>query len=166
MTLARRKRAPRRSVLGLIAFGALTAGAAALGTLATRRGMGLWYRLLRKPPFNPPSWVFAPVWTALYGMIATSGYRVWCRQPSPERTGALALWGAQLGLNGAWSWLFFGKHRKVAALVDLGLLVATVGAYTAVASRVDRPAAWLMAPYLGWTSFAGLLNEEIVRRNP
>lgn len=152
--------------LSLAGFGGVTAAAAAIGSLATVKGKGLWYRFLRKPSFNPPDWVFGPVWTALYGTMAVSGWRVYRQPPSKERTAALALWGTQLGLNTAWSVLFFGKHQKVAALVDLGLLVGTIGAYMVVARKVDRPAALLMTPYLGWCGFAALLNEEIVRLNP
>ncbi len=159
-------KSPLRSALGLLAFGGVTAGAATFGALTTRSGQGLWYRLLRKPPYNPPGWVFGPVWTGLYGLIALSGWRVWRQPSSPERTRALALWGTQLGLNAAWSWIFFGKHRKRAALADLGALFGAVAGYALAARKVDRQAAWLITPYLAWTCFAGLLNEEIVRRNP
>lgn len=160
------RRGRLRSALALAGFGALTVGAAVIGGLATSRGKGLWYRLLRKPSWNPPDWVFGPVWTVLYGMIATSGWRVWRKPPSRERSAALGLWGAQLALNTGWTLLFFGEHQKAAALADLGLLIGSVGAYSGVAAKVDRPAALLMVPYLGWTSFAGALNAEIVRRNP
>lgn len=155
-----------RKALSLIGFGALTAGAAVLGARSTRRGMQPWYFFQRKPRFNPPNWVFAPVWTALYTLIAASGYRVFNSPRSPERARALALWGVQMAANSAWSWLFFGRHRKRAALADLGVMLAATGGYAAVARRVDRPAAWMMAPYLAWTSFAGVLNEELIRLNP
>jgi len=152
--------------LALLPFLGLTATVAALGSGATRKGRGLWYRLLRKPSFNPPARVFGPVWTALYAMMSWSAYRIWRKPPSPERTRALALWGAQLGLNGLWSPLFFGKRAIRAALVDLGGLALAIGAYIRAAAKVDRSAAALMVPYLGWVGFAGLLNAEIVRRNP
>ncbi|MFO0578636.1 MAG: TspO/MBR family protein [Polyangia bacterium] len=155
-----------RSAVSLVALGGLTALAAAIGARATTRGKGLWYRLLRKPSYNPPDWVFGPVWTVLYTAMAVSAWRLVRRPPSVARNVALGLWGTQLGLNTAWSVLFFGQHKKRAALADLGLLVGSIGGYMAAASKVDRPAALLMAPYLGWSSFAGLLNAEIVRRNP
>ncbi|MET0591107.1 MAG: TspO/MBR family protein, partial [Polyangiaceae bacterium] len=139
--------------------------AAALGSVANRKSLGLWYKTLHKPPFQPPRWVFAPVWTALYGLIATSGYRVWKAPPSKERTRALALWGTQLALNTAWSPLFFGLRNKRAALVDLAALLGVVGTYTETTRKVDKPAATMMAPYIAWLAFAGVLNEEIVRRN-
>ena len=152
-----------RNFLALAGFGAVTAGAVALGA---RSPSSTWYRRLRKPWFQPPSWVFAPVWTGLYSLIAVSGYRVWRAPPSAERTAALTFWGAQLGLNAAWSWLFFGKQDPRAALLDISLLRGSIEAYTQAAQRVDPAARWMMAPYKGWVTFATLLNAEIVRKNP
>jgi benzodiazapine receptor len=151
--------------LGLLPFLAITAAVASAGARSTRRGGGLWYRLLRKPSFNPPGWVFGPVWTTLYGLMSVSAYRIWRRPPSPERTRALALWATQLGLNGIWSPLFFAKHRVRAALVDLVGLAAAIASYIRVAAKLDRLAAGLMVPYLAWVGFAGLLNGAILRRN-
>lgn len=155
-----------RSAAALAAFGGLTAAAAAIGARATMQGKGPWYKALKKAPFNPPDWVFGPVWSVLYGAIALSGWRVYKQPPSLRRTAALGLWGTQLGLNAMWSVIFFGEHKKRAALVDLGVLVGTVKAYMSVAKTVDPTAATLMKPYLAWCGFAALLNEEIVRRNP
>jgi tryptophan-rich sensory protein len=142
--------------------GAVLATALAGGSVSQPGG---WYQGLRKPAFTPPSWVFGPAWTVLYVLIAWSGYRVWRRPASPARRRALGWWGAQLVLNGAWSPIFFGLQRPGWALVDLGLLVPAVAAYTAAARRVDRPAAWMMAPYLGWIGFATALNAGIVVLN-
>jgi translocator protein len=151
----------------LLGFGALTAAAAALGTLATRRSVdSAWYNAtLKKPPFQPPREVFAPVWTALYAMMTTSVARLYEAHPSRERTRALALWGAQLALNAGWSAIFFGARRPKLALTEIIVLVAAIGAYIHQAREVDRRAAQWMLPYLGWAMFATLLNEEIVRRN-
>ena len=157
-------RSPLASGLGLLAFLGVTGAVATLGARTARPG--LWYRALRKPPFTPPDGVFPLVWTALYGLIAVSGWRVWRRRGRLGRGWALGLWGTQLALNGAWSWLFFGRRRARASLADIGLMLAAIGSYAGAARRIDRPAAWMMAPYLGWTAFAGALNEEIVRRNP
>jgi benzodiazapine receptor len=125
-----------------------------------------WYRTLRKPAFQPPDAVFAPVWTVLYATIAASGFRVLRAPRSPRRSRALRAWGTQLALNAAWSPLFFRAHRPRAALLDLGLLVAATGHYITQARRVDRTAAALMLPYLGWSLFALALNASIVHRNP
>lgn len=153
------------SLAALGVFGALTTGAGVLGAAVTDRSTQLWYRRLRKAPFQPPSAVFGPVWTVLYGLIALSGWRVWNRPAGPARSRALELWALQLGFNAAWSWLFFGQRRKRAALADIGALGASIAAYLAAARKVDRTAATLVAPYLGWVCFASLLNAEIVRRN-
>ncbi len=161
-------RARARSVLAGLGFAALTFGVSALGALAMR-GKGspnsLWFRTRRKPSFQPPNWVFAPVWTALYGAIAYSGWRVWRAPSSPARTKALGLWATQLALNGAWTPLFFRAHAPTAALADLAALDAAAGAYVATAAKVDRQAALVVTPYLGWLGFATALNGSIVAKN-
>jgi tryptophan-rich sensory protein len=156
------------SVAALAAFGALVAGAAIYGArFSPQKGRTrAWYRRLEKPPFNPPPSVFPPVWTALYVLIALSGWRVWRRPGGSKRSAALALWGGQLIANAAWSKLFFGERRPRVALADIAALLASIGAYTAVTRDVDGQAAAMMIPYGAWVSFATLLNEEIVRRNP
>ena len=150
--------------VSLAAFAAGVGATAAIGSRQSRPG--LWYRSLRKPPYQPPTWVFGPVWTVLYGLIAVSGWRVWRSPPGPARRRALGAWGAQLGLNAAWTWLFFGRRRIRAALVDVALLDGAIWAYRRSARQVDRTAARLVTPYLAWTAFATLLNAAIVRRNP
>ena len=155
----------KESWVALGTFGALTAGSALLGGGASNSKQ-LWYKRLRKPPFQPPAWVFGPVWTVLYGLMSFSAWRVWNRPAGPKRSWALALWGVQLGFNALWSPLFFRKHRKRAALADLAALGVSLAAYTATARNVDPGAAWMMAPYLAWVGFASALNEEIVRLNP
>ena len=155
-------------LLAGLGFGALAYGAAALGGLAMRgRGSakGTWYRSLDKPAFQPPSWLFGPVWTVLYGTIAYSGYRIWRAPRSPERSRALALWGTQLALNAAWTPLFFGAQRPRAALADIVALDAAAGAYTAAAAQVDPTAAKVVSPYLAWIAFATVLNGAIVAKN-
>jgi translocator protein len=152
------------SLVALGTFGALTAGSALLGARASSADQR-WYRRLRKPGFTPPPWVFGPMWTGLYGLMSLSAWRVWNRPAGPKRSWALLLWGVQLGFNALWSPLFFGKHRQRAALVDIAALGASLAMYTAVTSKVDRSAAWMMAPYLAWVGYASVLNEELVRLN-
>jgi benzodiazapine receptor len=154
-----------RSAGALGLFTGLVALAAAVGARVTGSGTSRWYRQLNKPPFQPPPALFGPVWTGLYALMVWSAFRVWGRPSSPARSRALRAWTGQLALNGAWSPLFFGAHRPKAALADLALLGPAVAVYTRRAADVDRGAAWMMAPYLGWLGFATLLNEEIVRRN-
>ena len=146
-------------------FAGLTAGAALLGSAGTMSGIDDWYDGLRKPPGTPPNLVFGPVWSVLYGLIAWSGYRVWRTPRSKRRRAALGLWGTQLVLNAAWSPLFFGARNPVAGLVDLVALLGTATAYTAVSGKLDKPAAIMMAPYLGWLGFAGYLNAGILALN-
>ena len=151
-----------------IAFLAASFGASLIGSLAMRgRGSAdsRWYRSLRKPSYQPPSWVFGPVWTVLYGAIAYAGYRTWRLPRSRQRTRALALWGLQLGLNAAWTPLFFAARRPRAALVDLLALDASVLGYLRAIARRDRRAAIATAPYAGWLGFATALNAAIVAKN-
>lgn len=147
-------------------FGVLTSAVAALSsTVGPARPRSLWYRRLRKPPFQPPAAVFPVVWSALYASIAESGFRIWRARPSKERDRALRWWFVQLGFNAAWSPLFFGLRKPKVALADSALLLLAAGNYARHARRVDRSAAWMVAPYVGWLGFATLLNAEIVRRN-
>ena len=157
----------KRFLTAAALFGGSVALIAAGGSIFNpgRGGTREWFAALEKPAFNPPDWVFAPVWTTLYVMIAISGARVWQREASADRTKALQLWAAQLVLNGVWSPLFFGAKRPELALADIVLMLAAITAYALRARKVDAPAAWLMAPYLAWVSFATLLNAEIVRLN-
>lgn len=155
-----------RSAIALAGLTGLTAAAASFGARATINGKGAWYRTLNKPWFNPPDWVFGAVWPALFGMMTWSAWRIYRQPPSTRRTVALGLWATQLGLNAAWSKIFFGEHKPGAALVELGLLGGSIGSYMIAARKIDRTAVFLMMPYLGWCGFAAVLNEEIVRRNP
>ena len=165
---ARRTRSRKHKLLAAAAFTVPVAATAILGSRFSPAdgGTGRWYRSLDKPPFQPPPVVFAPVWTALYATIAASGYRVWAAPEHPMRRPALGLWAVQMAANAAWSPTFFGARRPKVALGVLATQLAATAAYAAVSAPVDRAASGLMAPYLAWTGFAGLLNEEIVRRNP
>ena len=119
---------------------------------------GEWYAGLAKPPFNPPSWVFAPVWTLLYIMVAVAGWRTWQRGP---RSAAMAVWFAQLALNFVWSPVFFGAHRIGAALAVIVALLATIIAFIVIAWPRDRIAGLLFTPYAAWVAFATLLNGAL-----
>ena len=159
-----------KNVGAFIFFTSVTAAASLIGSSVMRRQRTAkaWYRGLRKPPQTPPDWVFGVVWPMLYSAIAYSGYRGWknSERAGNDRRKIVGLWGAQLAFNAAWTPLFFGQHRSRAALADLALNMATLAAYTKNVARVDKPAAWLMAPYLGWLAFASTINMGVVRRNP
>ncbi|RKI53432.1 tryptophan-rich sensory protein [Corallococcus sp. AB049A] len=156
----------RESLVALGAFSALTAGAVFLNARSTREAVeGRWYKQLKKPSFQPPRQAFGPVWTTLYGLIAVSGWRIWGSPAGAQRSRALGLWFVQLGLNAAWSHLFFRKRQLKAAAVENWVLLGGIAAYTAAASRVDRKTPWFMAPYLGWVGFANVLSTDIARLN-
>jgi benzodiazapine receptor len=119
---------------------------------------GAWYAGLAKPAFNPPAWLFGPVWTVLYILIAVSGWRVWQR----DRHGRpMNLWWAQLTLNFLWTPVFFAAHQIGLALVVIVLMLASILGFIATAWRLDRVAAWLFVPYAAWVAFASALNGSI-----
>ncbi len=127
-------------------------------------GAGQWYAELVKPPWNPPAWVFAPVWSALYLMMAVAAWLAWDTGHAQRRT-LIGWWLAQLGLNSVWSWLFFGLHRPGWALGEMTLLIAVL-VVTIRMFHIARPAsAWLLAPYLAWLLFAWFLNLTLWRLN-
>lgn len=121
-----------------------------------------WYVALEKPALTPPGWVFPPVWTVLYLMIAMSGWMVWQRRrENPHANMALLFWAGQLFFNGMWSWLFFGLHRPGLAFVEIVVLWSLIVGSLVSAWRVRPLAGALLAPYLAWVSFAGWLNGMI-----
>lgn len=162
------ERADKKSLLILAGFGAVVGAAAWYGSRYSPRDprTRLWYSRLDKPSFHPPDAVFPVVWTALYALMAVSGWRVWSAESSQERTRALKLWMAQLVSNAEWTKLFFGEHRSLRALLDVAVLETAIVKYIAAASKVDRTAAACFVPYAGWVAFAAVLNAEIARRNP
>ena len=108
------------SRLALFGFGAAVAAAGWFGARYSPRDARtrLWYRRLDKPAYDPPTYVFPIVWTALYTLIAISGWRVWQQKDSPQRSRALRLWASQLATNAEWTRLFFGEHRPKHSLVN------------------------------------------------
>lgn len=150
------------STLTLLGFIAVCAAAATSGAMFRP---GEWYERLRKPGWRPPNWLFPPVWTVLYVMIAVSGWLVWFELGWSDGAAPLGIWAVQLVLNAAWSGLFFGLRRPGLALVEMALLWIAIAATIAVFWPVSQIAAWLMAPYLLWVSFAFALNLSIWRLN-
>ena len=155
----------KREAAGLGAFLVICLGIGALGGIATAQSVGTWYQTLAKPPFNPPDWIFAPVWTTLYVLIAVAGWRVWRRRGLSGARAEFGAYALQLALNLAWSFLFFGQRMIGAALVDIAALLAVIMANVLLFRRIDRPAGWLLVPYAGWVAFACLLNFELWRLN-
>ena len=154
-----------RDLLTLGAFLAVCLGVGALGSVATAESVRTWYPGLAKPPFNPPNWVFAPVWTTLYVLIAVAGWRVWRHRGFSGARAEFTAYAAQLALNLAWSFIFFGQHMIGVAAVEIGVLLAAIAVNAMLFWRIDRPAGWLLAPYGVWVAFASLLNFALWRLN-
>lgn len=125
-----------------------------------------WYAALSKPDWNPPGWVFGPVWTTLYILMGVAAWLVWRRGVWRARSGALWLFCGQLLLNALWTPLFFGLHRIDLALVDIVLLWLAIVATVVAFARSSVVAAWLLVPYLAWVSFASFLTFTIWKLNP
>jgi tryptophan-rich sensory protein len=142
---------------------ALPLGAAALGGAATASSVDTWYPELAKPAWTPPGWIFGPVWTVLYLMMGTASWLVWRERPRARALvdRALALYAAQLALNVLWSVVFFGLRRPGWAVAEIALLWLAILATLLAFRRVRPAAAWLLVPYLAWTTFAAALNGAI-----
>ncbi len=151
--------------LVLMAFLVFCFGAAAMGSVFTSSSVSSWYVQLQKPSLNPPNWIFAPVWSALYFMMALSGWLVWRNAGWSGAKSALLLFFAQLALNVIWSGVFFGLRQPGIALVEIVFLLAAILATALAFLPFSRTAFWFMMPYLAWVSFAGFLNFKIWQLN-
>ena len=148
--------------LGLLGWIAVTFLAAAVGSQFMP---GEWYASLEKPAWNPPSWVFGPVWTTLYLLMAIAAWLVWRAYGFAGARAALTLYLVQLAANAAWSWLFFGRQDIGLALADIVVLWVLIALTIAHFHRHHRTAALLLLPYLLWVSFATALNFALWRLN-
>ena len=151
--------------LNLAAWLLMCLGVGAIGARWTAPEIHDWYRGLRKPSFNPPNWLFGPVWTLLYVLMGVAMWRVGSTKSSEIRSVGLVLFAVQLALNLAWSWIFFRRHALGTALVEMFLLWMSIAATMGVFALVDPIAAGLLIPYLGWVSYAFSLNAVIWRLN-
>ena len=152
--------------LALAVFVLLCFGVAGVESWMTRPEIGGWYAGIRKPSWNPPNWIFGPVWTALYAMMAVAGWLVWQLEPGIIRTRALWLFAVQLALNFVWSPVFFNWHRPDWAAGVISLLWLSIGSFIVAAWAVSKWATWLFVPYWLWVSFAAALNFTIWKLNP
>lgn len=160
-----RSKQGRNLGFGVLAI-AVVVAASAIGQLATFPNLTPWYAGLAKPSFNPPNWVFGPVWTALYALMAISVWRI-LRLPtaSPARALALSLFFLQIALNAAWSWMFFAAHNPLLGVINIVPQFLIIVATIAVFDRLDRIAARCLIPLALWVAFATVLNLEIWRLN-
>lgn len=155
--------------LKLVLAVAIPLAVGGLSGFVTAEAVSTWYPTLVKPAFNPPAWIFGPVWTVLYVMMGVAAFLVWRRGLGTEGVkNALLVFLVQLGLNGLWSILFFGMRSPGLALIEIVLLWLAIGATVARFRRVDPVAGGLLLPYWAWVSFATVLNLALwwLNRSP
>ena len=139
----------------------------AVSGLFTASSVKTWFVTLNKPSFNPPSYVFAPVWTTLYIMMGVAFYLVWVSvTDKAQQHKAMTVYFIQLFLNFCWSFIFFYKQRPDLAFIDIVFLWISIVATLVLFYRISKPAGWLLVPYLLWVSFASALNYAIWQLNP
>ena len=144
----------------------ITLGIGFVASSVTRPQIAGWYSTLVKPSFNPPAWLFAPVWACVYVLIAVSAYLVWQqRDGSTNYLTARAVYIIQLALNFSWSIVFFGLHAIPAALLIIILLWLIIVLNIRWFGKVSKTAGWLLLPYFLWVSYATLLNFSIYTLN-
>ena len=150
---------------------ALSLGAVAAAALVGRRAgpqhprEAIWYARLEKPRYTPPGAVIGLAWSGLDLLLGFSGSRLLAAPPSRERSGALLFWSLNVAGIAGYPWVFFREKRLGASAVVIAGMLASARAATITAAKVDRLAGWSMMPLVGWLAFAGLLSEELWRRN-
>jgi translocator protein len=153
------------SVMKLVVSLALPLAVGGIAGMFTAQAIPTWYATLNRPSFNPPNWVFGPVWTVLYILMGISLYMVWTMAPGKERNMAMAAFAIQLVLNFGWSFLFFYFKTLGFALVEIVALWASIVVMLVIFYRVKPLAAYINIPYLLWVSFATLLNAAYFKLN-
>ena len=132
-----------------------------LGSFFTRNSIDSWYKLINKPFFNPPNWIFSPVWTILFIMIGVSFYLVWEKDFGKNKKQTLIVYGMQIGLNFLWSILFFGLRNPLLGLIEIIILWCTILFNILIFHKINKTAGYLLIPYILWVSFATILNLAI-----
>ena len=154
----------RIATVPLLVAACVATAVAAIGAGVT--SLGPWYRELAKPAWQPPDWLFGPAWTLIFALCAVVGARCWSLAPDlAARRRVVAAFAVNGALNVSWSVLFFRLQRPAWALVEVLALWVSILVLIRLCAAVWRPAAWLLAPYLAWVSFAAVLNAAIVRLN-
>jgi tryptophan-rich sensory protein len=145
---------------------AITLLVGAIAGYFTTSGVNGWYAVANKPSFNPPNWLFAPVWTALYIMMGIALYLVWSKDTSKDiKQTALVLFGMQLALNFAWSFIFFYAKQPGWAFIEIIMMWVAILLTIWWFGKISPLSAWLLVPYISWVSFASLLNFYIWKLN-
>ena len=151
-------------LLAGVVIAAAVIGIAGFGGVATDTDSA-WYQGLDRPAWQPPGWVFGPVWTALYAMLAVSAWLAWRDVDGPDRTAILGLYAANGALNLGWTWIFFQAQAPVAAGVEIVALLGTIVALIRLTWPHNRAAALLLVPYAAWVAFATALTWRIAAAN-
>jgi translocator protein len=165
-TAQRSNPVPPSRLRAVLALGGWLVASFSAATLGAFFSPGEWYAALAKPSWNPPAWLFGPVWSALYTMMAVAAWLVWKRGGFAGQRRPLALFLTQLTLNAAWSPLFFGLQWPGVAFAEILLLWLAILATLVSFLSVNKVAGWLLSPYLAWVSFAAVLNFTLWRMNP
>ena len=156
-----------RDIVRLIVSIVVCQLAGVIGAIFTTPAIPTWYASLNKPPFNPPNWIFFPVWTTLYTLMGIAAFLVWRKGLDQRRVRvALGLFGIQLILNLAWTIIFFGLHSLFGAVIAIVFLWIFILINIVTFWRISSPAGALLIPYILWVSFAGLLNVSVWMLNP
>ncbi len=155
----------RARLIGFVLFIVCCLGAGGLGAMATTPEIKGWYRTIEKPAWNPPDYVFGPVWTTLFVMMGVAAWFVWKQNGFQTAKAPLTLFAIQRALNVAWSWIFFNMHQPGWAFAEIIILWLAITATTVAFFKHSTIAGWLMVPYLAWVSFASVLNFTIWRLN-
>lgn len=148
-----------------LSFIAICEGVGLIGSIPTSQNIPSWYSELRKPRFNPPNWLFGPVWTILYMLMGIALYIINLKEDSPLKRTATKLFFIQLALNLLWSYIFFGLRSPKLGFVEIVILVACIAMTIRAVAKVSVIAAVILFPYLVWCLFATVLNFSIWRLN-
>jgi len=156
----------KADILKLIVSILICQAAGLIGSFFTIPAIPTWYAMLKKPSFNPPNWVFGPVWTTLFVMMGVAVFLVWRKGLNTSQVKiALSIFGVQLILNTLWSLLFFGLRSPLAGLIEIWVLWIAITLTLVFFLKISLAAGLLLLPYLAWVSFAAILNLAIWRLN-
>lgn len=156
------KKSPIANVLVFLICLAIPLSIGFLGSMFTMESVKTWYTTINKPSFNPPNWVFAPVWTTLYVLMGIASFRVWQKRKTMQWFHwAVIVYIVQLVFNLMWSFIFFELHQIGFALIEIVLLLLLILINAFIFYRFDKLAGWLFLPYFLWVSFATYLTYAI-----
>ena len=151
----------KENMLKLVFSIIICQAAGLIGALFTSSSVGSWYSTIQKPAFNPPNWIFGPVWTTLYILMGVSLYVILTKRRNRKVKIGLTLFGIQLVLNSLWSFLFFGLERPLFGLIEIPILWVFILLTIIQFWKIDKKASYLLIPYLLWVTFAAVLNYYI-----